>query len=121
MTAELSFRQKLNVLSSSIKQKLAAIPSSKERAVIEAQTNELLSLCWRAEALRNTYLYSNYVREETAKITAKDGLRGVVEPVDSSLLLDVADFINYSGMELDSLPIMLDMADEASASNNSIS
>jgi len=121
VTAKLSFRQKLNVLASLIKQKLRAVLSSEERAVIEAQTNELLSLCWRAEALRNTYLYSNYAREERAKMTAKHGLRRMVERVDSSLLLDVADFINYSGMELESLPIMLDIADVVSASKNSIS
>jgi hypothetical protein len=123
MTTELSFRQKLNVLSSLIKQQLPALVADENRVVIEDQTNELLKLCWRSEELRNTYLHSSYARQERAKMTAKSkhGLRVHVEPVDSGLLLDVADFIVYSGMELESLPMMLGMADLTTGGDDYVS
>jgi hypothetical protein len=123
MTAELSFRQKLNVLASLIKQQLPALVADEDRAVIEEQTNELLALCWRSEELRNTYLHSSYTRRERAKITAKSkhGLRIHVESVDSGLLLDVADFIVDSGMELESLPMLLGIADLTSGGGDYVS
>jgi len=55
----------------------------------------------------------------TAK--SKHGLRIHVEPVDSGLLLDVAEFIVYSGMELESLPMMLGMADLSTSGDDYVS
>ena len=123
LTTELSFRQKLNVLASLIKQQLPALVTEENRVVIEDQTNELLKLCWRSEDLRNTYFHSSYARQERAKMTAKSkyGLRIHVEPVDSSLLLDVADFIVYCGMELEILPMILGLADSTTSGVNYVS
>jgi hypothetical protein len=123
ITAELSFRQKLNVLASLIKQLLPSLVVAEDRTMIEEQTNELLALCWRSEELRNTYLHSSYARQERAKMTAKSkhGLRIQVEPVDPRLLLDVADFIVYSGMELESLPMLLGMADLTTGGDDYVS
>lgn len=123
MTAELSFRQKLNVLSSLIKQQLPTLVAADDRAAIEEQCDEVLTLCWRSEELRNTYLHSSYARQERAKMTAKakHGLRIHVEAVDSGLLLDVADFIVDSGMELESLPMLLGMADQSTGGADYVS
>src|SRR4030095_12126511 len=123
VTAELSLRQKLNELSSLIKQVLPTLVAPEHRTVIEDQTDELLAICWRSEELRNTYLHSTYAREERVKITAKakHGLRMQSEAVHAGLLLDVADFIVYSGMELESLPMMLNMADQSSAGDDYVS
>ena len=74
---------------------------------------EIFILCAKAEELRNEYLHSSYAGNRRAKISArrKRGLRLKVEPADSGLLLDVADFIVYAAMELECLPMLLDIAD----------
>ena len=109
LTAGMSFRHKLDVLKALVRDRMPAT-ADKDR---KAQAAELLVLCQRAEDLRNTYLHSSYTAAVRAKITArsKDGLRVHLEPIDSGLLLDVAQFIVYSGMELESLPLLLDLAD----------
>jgi hypothetical protein len=123
LTAELSFRQKLNALASLIKQQLLTLAAKEQRPQIEEQTRELLALCWSSDDLRNTYLHSSYSLEARAKLTAKwkQGLRIHVEPVDSALLLDVADFIADSGMELEFLPMLLGIADRVSSHGDSLS
>jgi hypothetical protein len=123
MTVELSFRQKLNALASLIQQQIPILVPVEDREVIKDQLKELLKLCWRAEELRNTYLHSSYARHERAKITAKSkqGLSLHIEPVDSGLLLDVADFIGDTGMQLENLPMLVGLADSASGGDDFVS
>jgi hypothetical protein len=113
MVAELSFRQKLNVLGSLVRQRIHPSSVTSNAPDAESHVDELLNLCHRAEELRNTYLHSSYDGSERAKLSAKarHGLRIHREHVDSALLLDVADYIVYAGMELESLPILVDVAD----------
>lgn len=102
MTVELSFRVKLNLLASLVQHRLPNLISPEDSSEVEERYKELLVLCWRAEEFRNTYLHSSYAGRERAKISAKSkhGLRVHVEPVDSSLLLDVADLLCMQGWNL---------------------
>lgn len=101
VTSELSFRQKVQ-MSTALAHHLLdhgrlTLPGPPPSEVY----SELASLCFRAEELRNQILHSSwvgaYLRDQQAmrvKITAKArGLRKAEEEVDSSYLLDVADFI----------------------------
>src|ERR1700731_721313 len=88
MTAELSFRQKLDVLASLVRHLLPTLsPSSDGPSAQDAQEalRELVVVCRRAEEFRNTYLHSRYFRERRSKISAKgkQGLRVYREAVDS--------------------------------------
>lgn len=113
MVAELSFRQKLDVLGSMVRQRVHSSFAASNDPGGEDYVDELLSLCHRAEELRNAYLHSSYEGGERAKLSAKarHGLRIQREHVDSGLLLDVADYIVYAGTELEGLPILVEVAD----------
>jgi hypothetical protein len=114
LTVELSFRQKLEAMGSLIHLHLGNIADVAERGKVEEQVRELVGLCQKCEDVRNTYFHSSYAFDRTrTKVTAKrkHGLRATSEPVDSALLLDVADFIYETATELISLPIDLGLAD----------
>lgn len=123
LVAQLSFRQKLDVLSSVVRLQVSKRTQPEQLDILEGPRgfNDLLRMCQRAEELRNSYLHSSYSNVERIRISAsaRRGLRVHREPVDSSLLLDVADFIGYAGMELEQLPGLLNMADSISSSGNS--
>ena len=70
ITAELSYKNKLNLLSSLFQYKLTEY--KKAHSDVETQFKELLSLCNKAEGLRNQIIHSNYVANQfRVKITAK--------------------------------------------------
>src|ERR1700722_1006053 len=116
MTAELSFRQKIDVLASLVWHRLPMMAES-DRSLNNPETKEhlkeLILICRRAEELRNTYLHSYYAGPERLKLSAKakHGLKVHRETVDAGLVLDVADFIVYVGTELEGLPLILGLAD----------
>lgn len=114
MTVELSFRQKLDVIGSLVHHHLTKITDSDTRASVQEELTEIIGLCQKAEDLRNTYFHSSYALDSTRSKTAakrKHGLKTSVEPVDSALLLDVADFIHETAAELQALPLVLGLAD----------
>ncbi len=116
MTAELSFRQKIDVLASLVRHLLPTLSESRDglsTPEVQEALRELLLVGHRAEELRNTYLHSSYAGLERSKFSAKakHGLRVHREKVDPALLLDVADFIATVGMDLEGLPLLLDLAD----------
>jgi hypothetical protein len=122
LAAELSFRQKLDVTASLARQTLGSLATPTEQLNAQEDIQELVSMCRRSAELRNTYLHSSYAGRERAKLSARghDGLRVHRESVDAALLLDVADFITYAGMELECLPLLLGVADNVSATEHSI-
>lgn len=102
VTAELSFKVKVHMLSSLVRQ---SVPITKFNVGLDdpiESWNKISSQCFRAEELRNQILHSEwsgpYLRDMKAsrhKITAKAsrGLTEHVEVVDSARLLDIADYI----------------------------
>ena len=111
LTAELSFRQKVDLLGALIRHRQSPVPPGSS---IDAEAAiELLHLCRRAEGFRNSYLHSSYVAEKRSKLSAKakQGLRLKLETASPSVLLDVADFIEYVGMQLEGLPLLVGVAD----------
>jgi len=121
LTAGMSFRQKMDVLSSLTLYRFANEPSAD--ADLEEQVKEIFVFCAKAEDLRNAYLHSSYAGAARARITArrKQGLKLTVEPVDSGLLLDAADFIVCAAMELECLPMLLGIADQSSGRSDYVS
>ena len=123
MTAEMSFRLKLEVLGSLIHLRIQGTADPVAREDIREETAELLAICQKSEDMRNTYFHSSYSLDRIrTKTTAKrkHGLRVVTEEVDSVLLLDVADFISESAHELMALPLILEIADYLSESDSRI-
>lgn len=113
LVAELSFRQKLDVMSSLIWHRLPSLIGEAESPAIEEQLRELVFVCRRAEELRNTYLHSSYVIGRRAKLSAKakHGLRVQKEDVDAGLVFDVADWILGVACEVEFVPTILGIAD----------
>jgi hypothetical protein len=114
MAAGLSFRQKLDVVASLARHHLGTLNKAAEDLHgLEEWLGEILWICRRSEELRNTYMHSSYSGRRRAKFSANayHGLRVHLESVDAALLLDVSDFIVSAGMELEGLPLLLDIAD----------
>ena len=114
LTVELSFRQKLEAIGSLVHHHLQRTLNATTRDSLKEEIEELISLCQKAEELRNMYLHSSYALDGTrTKVTAKrkHGLRASSEVADSALLLDVADFIHEAAAGLSTLPITLCLAD----------
>lgn len=114
LTVELSFRLKLEAIGSLIQHHLAKLTEEATRASVQDELTELITLCQKSEDLRNVYFHSSYALDRTrSKATAKrkHGLKTSVEPVDSALLLDVADFIHETAAELQAVPLSLGLAD----------
>ena len=118
ITAELSFRQRLDLFGSLARHRIGSDGSSE---VLE-RLGEILQMCRRAAELRNTYMHSSYSRDQRTKTTAKgaQGLRVRVEPIDSALLLDVADFISETALMCQGVPVDLGIADSSSAVDDTI-
>lgn len=113
VTAELSFKGLINMVSSLFKYKNDRGDFVVEGEDCAARFKELMSLCFVAEQRRNEIIHSSYVSrrfrvKKTAK--AKSGLKTTVEPIDSSKLLDISDFIGTVGMHVQELPLPLNMA-----------
>lgn len=126
LTARMSFRQKLDVLAPLTEYLASLNTSSDAQCDLEARleaTRELLVLCSRAEELRNTYLHSSYGYRERAKLSAggRNRIRFVREAVDGALLLDVSDYIQYVGSELEALPLTMAIVDFISIRNDCVS
>jgi hypothetical protein len=113
ITSELSFRQKMDVLGSLHHHYLAKL-LEKRRPTIKEKLDEIIALCQEAEQLRNTYFHSSYPLGKTRHKTtskAKRGLHIAVEPIDSALLLDVAEFIGETAYIVRSIPLEIGLAD----------
>jgi hypothetical protein len=126
VVSELSFAQKLNVISTLGYQRISELAkeeNSQESEELKVQFAEVLYICRRSEELRNTYLHSSYAGNLRAKASnkSKNGFKIHLESVNSSLLLDVADFIVSSAMILESIPAEFDMADSISGHSGMIS
>ena len=121
LTAGMSFRQKMDVLSSLTLHRFASDPPPD--GDLEEQVKDIFVLCAKVEDLRNAYMHSSYAGAARARISARrrQGLKLTVEPVDSGLLLDVADFIVCAAMELEGLPMLLDIADRSSGGADYVS
>ena len=61
MTAQLSFRQKLDVIASLVKHRLPSLMEPSMHANAEEGVREAILRCQKAEELRNTYLHSSYI------------------------------------------------------------
>lgn len=129
MTAQLSFRQKLDVLASLMKLRVEAVAEEKERLVIEGHSAEIMSMCQKAEELRNTYIHSSYAdrgrrdkRVFRAKFSAraKRGFKISLEKLDTSLLLDVSDYLMCAANEVEFIPLLLNIADTQSGVGNQL-
>lgn len=118
ITAELSFRQRLDLVGSLARYRLGPAPDPEATE----RLSEILQVCRRASELRNTYMHSSYTHENRTKTTAKgsQGLRVRTERVDPALLLDVADFISETALICQEVPIDLGYADSLDAENDVI-
>jgi len=122
LTAELSYKNKINIFGSLIKNNIEKYKKSSHED-IEAQFKELLSLCNKAEELRNQIMHSSYVANRyriktTSK--AKKGLKKTIEAVNPDYLLDIADFIAGVGLHIEKFPTVLGLADGFSVGPNGI-
>lgn len=110
VTAELSFRQLVDVYGSLWRNFIAKHPTDAEAS---ERLDELLYLFRKAGELRNTYIHSSYWGVTRKKVTAKGshGLKIKSEQFDSALLLDVAEFIIEVAAECEILPIYVGFAD----------
>ena len=102
ITCELSFKNKLHILSSLVRHFLRTRKFNTGHGDPLEVLSELIGLCFKAEELRNQIFHSSwsgaYLRDEKAKrrkVTAKArrGLNIHHEEIDSGYLLDIADFI----------------------------
>ena len=118
ITAELSFRQRLDLFGSLARHRLGGGAGSEPME----RLGEILQVCRRAAELRNTYMHSSYSHENRTRTTAKSaqGLRVRTERIDSGLLLDVADFISETALICQEVPVDLGYADSLDAENDDI-
>jgi hypothetical protein len=122
VAAELSFRQKIDLMASLFRHRLPTFVPMEQQQEVEAEFDEIVHMCRRAEELRNSYLHSSYSGRGRVKITAKarHGLQVNIEPVDSSILLDVADFMAHVANIVEGLPLVIGLADEVTESPDSL-
>ena len=120
-TAEMSFRQSVDVMGSLARYRIGALAESHRQDSLEL-LDEVLQLCRKSEELRNTYLHSSYGMDVRVKTTAKasHGLRTRSESIDSALLLDVADFISETAWICQELPVDIRFVDEASGNGDTM-
>jgi hypothetical protein len=123
VTAELSSRQLVDVLGSLGRRRIETIVEEAGQDNARGYLDEVLRLCRKSEELRNTYFHSSYSPDLRVKTTAKAsrGLRTQFEKVDSSLLLDVADFISETAWICQELPVGIGFADEANGNGDTVS
>lgn len=118
VSAGMGFRQRLDVLGSLVRHRIASIPPLNNEQFSEQWFSELLIICSRAEELRNAYVHSSYAGNLRSKTTArsKRGLHTTIEPASADLVLDVADYIVSVAAEVEGLPIWLGIADSIRSS-----
>jgi hypothetical protein len=124
LAAELAFRQKIDVLASLARRRSAVLSNSTVRQIDDDEyISDVVRMCRLAEELRNTYLHSSYGARLRAKLSAKakHGLRVHREQVDAAVLLDVADYIAMVAEELECAPMSFEIADEVTASGDTVS
>ena len=117
ITAELSHKGLIHLASSLFKYKNSLGDFCVEGEDCAERFKELMALCSRSEELRNRIVHSSYVGRFRVKTTAKAkaGLKTIVENIDADKLLDIADFIVAVGMNVEALPLKLNLATETSA------
>jgi len=118
ITAELSFRQRLDLFGALARSRIDSSGSQETSERLGA----FLQRCRRAGELRNTYMHSSYSQGARTKTTARgaQGLRLRVEPIDSALLLDVADFVSETALICQELPVDLGIADSSIAEGDTV-
>lgn len=110
VTAELSFANKVHLLSSLVRLRADDVYMNGGRPDPSGRFAEIAPLCFRAEELRNILLHSFWESiplepemmlrfKRSAK--AKHGLKVSLESLDSDTILDVADYIEESTRALD--------------------
>ena len=109
LTAELSFKGKIHLLSSLVRARYD-ISTSIGSSSLQEYLSELVARVFEAEQLRNQIMHSSWIgpflrdgRAERRKVTAKAAKGHLItsEKVDSAYLLDIADFICYIMMEVE--------------------
>ena len=122
VTAELSFRNKVDLIGSLVRFRIPTLPDIDDLRDAMEWFEELIKLCRRAEELRNKYLHSSYLENKRVKTTskAKKGLHTIEENVDPGLLLDVADYIAYTGMMVEGSPLNLGIADQVDTRESTV-
>ena len=121
LTAELSYKNKINIFSSLLQYNMEKYMSFNRD--IDERYKELISLCNKAEQLRNQIIHSSYVSnryriKKTAR--AKKGLIKTIEKVNPDYLFDIADFIVMVGMSVEELPMFMGIAESISASSDEV-
>lgn len=107
IVAELSFKNKLNLLGSLFHFYNKTHNFNSFFANQEETFGELLKACFKCEELRNQILHSSFEfnsgeilrKKITAK--AKNGLKTINEKIDSGYLLNVADYIYETGAHIE--------------------
>ena len=112
ITAELPYKGLINLASSLFKYRNSLEEYAVEGEDCSDRFKELMSLCSQAEEHRNRIIHSSYVGRYRIKTTAKakSGLKTAVEDIDADKLLDISDFITAVGMNVEELPLCLNLA-----------
>lgn len=121
ITAELSYRNKLDMFSSLLRYNVKKYKDFDED--IETRFRELLSLCSTAGGQRNRIIHSDFAANKfRLQITAKarHGLQKRKIAMKAKDLLDIADFIASIGMYVESFPMNLGLADICTTGGYSI-
>jgi hypothetical protein len=123
ITTELSFKGLLHLLSSLFKHKHERGDFHVQEENIELRFNELMKLCAKAKELRNQVAHSSYVLKafrvkKTAK--ARQGLKTTIEKTNSGKMLDIADIIASTGMNVEELPLFLGLATSIQGGSHSV-
>jgi len=108
ITAELSFKNKVHLFASLVRNMSSTHKFNTGNAPVSEVLDELVACLFRAEQLRNQVFHSSYSRPDLSdsvkrqKITAKatKGFQIQEQSVDSSYILDVADFIGEMATSL---------------------
>jgi hypothetical protein len=114
VTSELSFRNKVHIMSSLVKNAVGKRNFSFSDSELPLALNELVANCFKAEELRNQILHSSYelldhnkqlFNRNKASAKSRMGLHVVKELVDAAYLQDVADFIIMVANDVDEFMI----------------
>lgn len=102
ITSEMSFKSKLHVMASLIKQEYEKKPLS----FPESDFQDLIKMCSKSEELRNKLLHSSWVYDHSKKTSEirrrkvsakiKHGYKKDEEPLTPGQVLDIADYIIYT-------------------------
>jgi hypothetical protein len=121
VAAQMSFSQKLDAIQALTLHRLGPVHADDGESAA-GQAVGLFALCSRAEQLKDSYIHTGYEDGSRSKVAARGraGLKVMPEHALDDLLLDVADYIVYAALELEGLPLLLDLADSAVATADTV-